>query len=207
MIAADDTSKESEPSKGRRSRLCLVLGGARSGKSTFALHLAARAGGRVAVVATGQACDKEMRARIERHRRERPREWLTIEAPTGVAEAVRHAAEQADAVLVDCVGFLVANLMGQEEAPSAEVEDRVGKEIQDIVEAAGDVHCILVSNEAGAGVVPPYPSGRLFRDLLGRSNQALARAADRVYWMVAGLPVEVKASGLAEHWGRDAEQA
>ena len=207
MIAGDDERKESGPREGRPRRLCFVLGGARSGKSAFALRLAARAGGRVAVVATAQACDEEMQARIERHRRERPSDWLTIEAPTGVAEAVRHAAEQADVVLVDCVGFLVANLMGHGEEPSAQVEGRVDKEVQDIVAAAGDTACILVSNEVGTGLVPPYPSGRLFRDLLGRANQALAGAADQVYWMVAGLPVEVKASGLAEHWERDAEQA
>jgi adenosylcobinamide kinase/adenosylcobinamide-phosphate guanylyltransferase len=206
MIAGDDTSKESEPREGIRGQLCLVLGGARSGKSAFALHLAARSGGRVAVIATGQACDEEMRARIERHRRERPSEWLTIEAPTRVGAAVRRAAEQVDVVLVDCVGFLVANLMGHGEELSRHVEERVDKEIQDIVAAAGDRACILVSNDVGAGVVPPYPSGRLFRDLLGRANQALARAADQVYWMVAGLPVEVKASGLAEHWERDREQ-
>jgi adenosylcobinamide kinase/adenosylcobinamide-phosphate guanylyltransferase len=206
MIADDDTSKESEPSKGPRSRLCLLLGGARSGKSAFALHLAARAGGRVAVVATAQAWDDEMRARIERHRRERPSDWLTVEAPTDVGTAVRRGAEQADVVLVDCVGLLVTNLMGHGEEPSRHVEERVDKEIQDIVAAAGDTDCILVSNDVGAGVVPPYPSGRLFRDLLGRANQALARAADQVYWMVAGLPVEVKASGLAEHWERDREQ-
>ncbi len=207
MTGDDSKGRQSEPHEGARGQLCLVLGGARSGKSAFALHLAARSGGRVAVVATGQACDEEMRARIERHRRERPSDWLTIEAPTGVAAAVRRAAEQAEVVLVDCVGFLVANLMGHDEVPSAQVEDRLNKEIEDIVGAARDTYCILVSNEAGAGVVPPYPSGRLFRDLLGRANQALARAADRVYWMVAGMPVEVKASGLAEHWGRDDEHA
>jgi adenosylcobinamide kinase/adenosylcobinamide-phosphate guanylyltransferase len=206
MTGDDPTKKGSGPREGIRGQLCLVLGAARSGKSTFALHLAARSGGRVAVVATGQACDEEMRARIERHRRERPSDWLTIEAPTGVGAAVRRAAEQAEVVLVDCLGFLVANLMGHGDAPSAEVDGRVGKEIQDIVAAAGDTYCILVSNEAGAGVVPPYPSGRLFRDLLGRANQALAQAADRVYWMVAGLPVEVKASGLAESWERGRER-
>ncbi|HUU54296.1 MAG TPA: bifunctional adenosylcobinamide kinase/adenosylcobinamide-phosphate guanylyltransferase [Armatimonadota bacterium] len=187
---------------GPRKQLCLVLGGVRSGKSAFALSLAERKGERVLFLATAEALDEEMRDRIERHRRDRPDHWRTVEAPAGAGETLRAEAGDADVVLLDCLGFLVANLMGEHTEDAAALEARVETEIDSLLAAydAGTATLIVVSNEVGMGVVPPYPSGRVFRDALGRANQRLARAADRVYWMVAGMPVEVKASGLAEKW-------
>lgn len=185
-----------------RKRLSLILGGARSGKSVFALGLAERAGKRVVFAATAEAGDEEMYARIERHRRERPDQWRTLEARMGVGKAIRREVGDADAVVVDCVGFLVANVMGEVGEDASAVEERVGREIDDLLSAFADgaASFIVVSNEVGMGVVPAYASGRVFRDALGRANQRLARAADQVYWMLAGLSVEVKASGLAEGW-------
>ncbi len=182
-----------------KKELWLVLGGVRSGKSAFAVRLAAQTAGRVMFVATAEAGDEEMRERIERHRQSRPDDWQTLEAPTGMGEALRAAAHDADAVVVDCLGLLVANLMGRAEQGAGDAEALVEGEIEALLAAhqGGTATTIIVSNEVGMGVVPPYPAGREFRDLLGRANQRMARAADRVYWMLAGLPIEVKASGMA----------
>jgi adenosylcobinamide kinase/adenosylcobinamide-phosphate guanylyltransferase len=184
-------------SKGGK-QLCFVLGGVRSGKSAFALSLAARLGERVTFVATAEAGDDEMRERIEHHRERRPVDWGTVEAPLDVARAV--AAADSDVVVVDCLGLLAANLMARAQATGASADDLMQSQVAGLLDAyhRGSASVIVVSNEVGMGVVPPYPSGREFRDLLGRANQRVAQAADRVYWMLAGLPVEVKTSGLAE---------
>jgi adenosylcobinamide kinase/adenosylcobinamide-phosphate guanylyltransferase len=181
----------------RRKELVLVLGGVRSGKSAFALSLAAQLGERVTFVATAEPGDQEMRERIERHRQCRPDAWGTVEAPLDVARAV--AAADSDVVVIDCLGLLAANLMARAQATGASADDLMESQVAGLLDAyhRGRASVIVVSNEVGMGVVPPYPSGREFRDLLGRANQCVARAADRVYWMLAGLPVEVKASGLA----------
>ena len=191
-----------DASSGDSSRLILILGGARSGKSGFALSLAERAGRRMLFVATAEALDEEMRQRVERHRRDRPDHWRTLEAPTGVGEALRGRAGDSDAIVLDCLGFLVSNLMGDDDADASQLKSRVDSEIGALLDFHGGsaATLIVVSNEVGCGIVPAYPSGRAFRDALGRANQQLARAAGRVYWMMAGLPVEVKASGLAEVW-------
>jgi adenosylcobinamide kinase/adenosylcobinamide-phosphate guanylyltransferase len=187
-------------SMGRKKALCLVLGGVRSGKSSFALRLAARSGERVTFIATAEAGDDEMRHRVERHKQSRPVHWRTVEAPTAVGEALSAAATDADVVVIDCLGFLTANLMGRAEPEAADAEALLDAEMEVLLAAhqRGAATTIVVSNEVGMGVVPPYPTGRQFRDLLGRANQRMAMAADRVYWMLAGLPIEVKASGIAE---------
>jgi len=184
-----------------RKELCLVLGGARSGKSAFAVSQAHGVGERVVFAATAEAGDDEMRARIERHRRERPAHWRTLEAPVGLGEAIRAAAGTAEVVIVDCLSFLVANVIGNGGGIDAvEADARVAQEMEALLSAfeGGRASFIVVSNEVGMGVVPAYASGRVFRDALGRANQRLSRAADRVYWMLAGMGLEVKASGLAE---------
>ena len=188
----------------RRKELCFVLGGVRSGKSGFALSLAEQRGERVTFIATAQAGDEEMRERIARHRQSRPGHWRTVEAPTRIGDALSAAAD-AEVVVIDCLGLLVANLMGRAEQEAAEAEALVEEEIAALLAAhrGGGATLIVVSNEVGMGVVPPYPAGREFRDLLGRVNQRVAQAADRVYWMLAGLPIEVKASGMAVGLGAE----
>jgi len=184
-------------------RLCLILGGVRSGKSTFAESRAAAHPGPVTYLATARPTDAEMWARIAAHRRNRPASWITVEAPDTVPEALRRAGAQPGLVLLDCLTNFVANLMTTrphehyEDPPPEElqaVEQRVGLAIQDLLEAytAGCADLIIVSNEVGLGVVPPYALGRIYRDALGRANMAVAAVADEVYWMVAGLPLRIK---------------
>jgi len=193
------TDNRSEPT--RRRQLILILGGARGGKSSFAQSLAAHTSENVTLVATAQAGDEEMRRRIEEHRRSRPQSWRTIEEPLHPAAALR-AAPPAGVVLLDCLTLLASNLLLQHEDSPAAAERAIDDEVADLlrVYAEGDATLIVVSNEVGLSVVPPYQLGRIYRDLLGRANQQIAAAADRVYWMLAGLPIEVKASGLAETW-------
>jgi adenosylcobinamide kinase/adenosylcobinamide-phosphate guanylyltransferase len=195
-------------------QLAFILGGARSGKSRFAETLAAQLGQRVLYVATAQIKDEEMRTRVLAHRQARPPTWRTIEASIAVGAAVRTAitAEPASIVLLDCLTLLISNLIlqGLTEEELADVnvsideaaaQARVAAELDELLGAfrSGDAHWIVVSNEVGWGLVPPYPLGRVYRDVLGWANQRLAAAADQVYLMVAGIPVDVKALGAKEH--------
>ncbi|MBM2810486.1 MAG: adenosylcobinamide kinase/adenosylcobinamide-phosphate guanylyltransferase [Chloroflexi bacterium] len=181
-------------------RLALVLGGARSGKSAFAARLAQRWGGPVLFVATATADDDEMRARIAAHRRERPSTWRTLETATRVGEQVKAAAHSGGTVLVDCLTLLVSNCLGALSDPEgADVTDRLDRTVDEevrellVATAAAEASCIVVSSEVGMGIVPDYPSGRVYRDALGRANQYLASQAENVYLMVAGIPVDIKA--------------
>jgi adenosylcobinamide kinase/adenosylcobinamide-phosphate guanylyltransferase len=183
-------------------KLILILGGARSGKSTFAQGLAGELGGeRVLYVATAEAEDEEMRRRIERHRRERPAGWGTLEARRNVGQAIQEGYGDAKAVLVDCLTVLVSNrLLAFEDAFAPEVEAAVMTEVEELAACAQIVpgSFIVVSNEVGMGVVPPYPLGRAYRDLLGKANQVLARRADEVYLLVAGLPLTLKGEQIRQ---------
>lgn len=177
-----------------RPRMVLLLGGARAGKSQFAERLAERWGNRVLYVATAQAGDAEMQARVEQHRARRPAHWHTVEEPLAVASAVEPYLPEADTVLLDCMTLWASNVLIAEGDP-ARAQERLLAEIERLVEACRrrGVLLLVVSNEVGQGVVPAYPLGRQFRDVLGRANQLLARHADAVLYFIAGLPVELKA--------------
>jgi adenosylcobinamide kinase/adenosylcobinamide-phosphate guanylyltransferase len=181
----------------------LVLGGARSGKSAWAERLAAASGRPVVYLATATAGDAEMAARIAAHRAARPARWRTIEAPYDVTEAVLEHAVEGDVVLLDCLTLWVSNLLVRAigDDPEATTFDRARVLEVEIVARAEDlldrargagIALILVSNEVGMGLVPPFPMGRLYRDVLGRVNQAVARRAESVVLMVAGLPVDLR---------------
>ena len=175
--------------------LTLVLGGARSGKSDYAQRLVERSAGNVMFVATATASDEEMRARIDAHRRGRPVNWETLEAPRRVGEALR-AAPLTEWVLLDCMTLLVSNILVDFPEPVAETDfhravDEELDSLLDIILKSGS-KWVIVSNEVGLGLVPAYPLGRFFRDALGRANQRLAQAADTVYFMVSGIPMLVK---------------
>jgi adenosylcobinamide kinase / adenosylcobinamide-phosphate guanylyltransferase len=166
----------------------LVLGGARSGKSRFAL-LCAPPRARVTFVATAQAGDGDMAQRIARHRAERPPHWRTVEEPLDLVPRLREACADADAVVVDCLTVWVANLLLR-----GDPDDHIVKQGEELAAllALLPVAITLVSNEVGLGVHPSSADGRRFRDVLGLVNQRIAAAADRVVLMVAGLPLTVK---------------
>lgn len=179
------------------AEIILVLGGARSGKSQFAQQLAQRiAGSEVLFVATAEAGDHEMARRIASHRAARPAGWTTLEAPFDLGAALSRTNVRPRAVLVDCLTLLVSNVLfrgGDDSRPDA-AERSVAQEINSLLAACesspGTV--IIVSGEVGLGLVPESALGRLYRDLLGWTNQAVAAQAATVYLLVAGLPVDLK---------------
>jgi len=171
----------------------LLLGGARSGKSHYAQQLAAELGGKVLFVATGEALDEEMQARIAEHQKARPENWRTLEIPTGIGRGVAKQIGDAEVVIIDCLTLLISNLLrGEPDYPEA--EKRVTSEINELIACVDklDASFVIVSNEVGMGLVPETRLGRIYRDLLGKANQLLASHATEVYLMVACLPVQVK---------------
>ena len=161
-------------------QLILILGGARSGKSRFAEHLA-RQHRRVLFVATAEASDEDMARRIQEHKLRRPSNWSTVEEPLDVASAVQSSLECTETGLVDCLTVWVSNLLlDNEDCPDAQdrILDAVDR-LMDVYESSSATW-IVVSNEVGLDVVPPNLLGRLYRDILGRVNLVVAARADRV---------------------------
>ena len=182
-------------------KFSLFLGGARSGKSSLAEKIAAEEGGdAVLYVATAEAGDEEMADRIARHQAARPESWRTLETPTGDGPAIKQAWQGEAVVLLDCITLLVTNLLPggvgfEQVAVQVEEYERVVlAEIEALLEVVGETeaHFLVVSNEVGMGLVPPYELGRAYRDILGRANRVLAEAADEVFFLVAGIPMQIK---------------
>ena len=165
------------------SGIALVLGGARSGKSRFALAYGRTLGARRLFVATAEAGDAEMAERVKRHREERGADFATREEPLHLPAllAERH---DADVVVVDCLTLWLCNLLMHDRSP-ADVEAEVEKLL--VTVARREHHTILVSNEVGLGIVPESASGRGFRDIVGRAHQQIAAQADEVYFAAMGM--------------------
>jgi len=186
------------------SQLILVLGGARSGKSTFAQRLAQRSECSVAFIATATASDEDMHDRIMLHRTARPPHWHTIEEPLKLAEALHQAADVADVILLDCITVWLSNwLFSQEELHDLETTAMKSHYTEGALNAIEELlttlatldsskTLIAVTNEVGLGIVPAYALGRVYRDVLGHVNQRLAAVTTHVYLMVAGLGVDIK---------------
>jgi adenosylcobinamide kinase/adenosylcobinamide-phosphate guanylyltransferase len=183
------------------SKMCnLIIGGARSGKSSFAQELALKSGEPVLFVATAEASDEEMRHRIEEHQKARPSDWSTLEVTTHVGRAIFQKIGEFKVVIIDCITLLVNNIFGQyshqntEQIDAPFIEKKLVDEISELVECINQVDAsfIIVTNEVGTGLVPANKVGRLYRDLLGKANQILAQRADKIYLMVAGLPLPIK---------------
>ena len=172
----------------------LVTGGARSGKSRYAQSLLEGCAS-VTFIATAEALDDDMRRRIARHRAERPASWTTVEAPCDLAGALRSVSPE-QPILVDCLTLWVSNLLlgAGEHAAEAEAPWYPAAEVQAALEALQRRRgpTVVVTNEVGLGVVPPTPLGRAYRDALGRVNQRMGEVAERVVFLVAGIPWTIK---------------
>ena len=169
--------------------IVLVLGGARSGKSAYAERLVAESRLAATYISTAEMGDEEMRKRIEDHRARRGREWRTVEAPLNLEDALSAEAGEGRAVLVDCLTLWASNLM----LAGADVDAR-GQTLAQVAQKVGGLR-VFVSNEVGLGIVPDNALGRHFQDAQGRLNQIIAAVADRVVFMVAGLPLALKGEG------------
>jgi adenosylcobinamide kinase/adenosylcobinamide-phosphate guanylyltransferase len=175
--------------------MILVLGGARSGKSAFARKLAEGLGKEVIYLATAEVTDSEMAERIRRHRLERPPHWQTVEEPRDLKKISGIVSGSGAVVLLDCLTILLSNIILKEELKElSRTEERLVKDFASLARAAAGSHypVIFVANEVGLGICPDNFLGRIFRDLAGRINQEMAKAATEVYFIQAGIPQKLK---------------
>jgi adenosylcobinamide kinase/adenosylcobinamide-phosphate guanylyltransferase len=180
----------------------LITGGARSGKSTFALSLAGKQYGRKYFLATAEPADDEMTERIRRHREERGDSWTTIEEPIDIARVIREADAEGSVIVVDCITVWLSNIILSvystvtDEDVFIDMENNdIERRVSDLVEILSSLKSssvFIVTNEVGMGIVPENRLARLFRDIAGRVNQRLAEVADSVFLMVSGIPVRIK---------------
>lgn len=181
----------------------LVTGGVRSGKSTFAEKLCMTLAPEAIYIATAQAYDDEMRERIALHTMERSQAdytWTTVEEPIRLPELLqewgnidRSNDNKAPTIIVDCLTLWLTNVLlsiDEQQDVAQMVKDEIQRLVEQVASYPG--HIILVTNEVGDGIVPEYPLGRLYRDLAGLMNQALARICSQIFLVTAGIPIELK---------------
>jgi len=169
-------------------KITLILGGARSGKSTQALNLA-KGIKKVAFIATCEGLDKEMKERILKHKADRPENWKTFEEPKELGGLLAKMDNSFDCIIIDCFTLLVSNLVlsgCQDEA----IIDKIKEFLSNLKKKKAKA--IIVSNEVGLGIVPANKLGRRFRDIAGKVNQLVAKESDEVLFIVSGLPLIVK---------------
>ncbi|MCQ4574284.1 MAG: bifunctional adenosylcobinamide kinase/adenosylcobinamide-phosphate guanylyltransferase [Candidatus Brocadiales bacterium] len=172
------------------TKLTLILGGVRSGKSSYAVELAKKYKN-VTYVATARVEDDEMKERVTMHKKLRPASWKTVESPENLSQTVEGL--DADLILIDCLTLYVSNLLlddNEKEAKEKYITGAIEKLCGVSKDTGADV--IMVSNEVGLGIVPADPLSRKFRDIAGRVNQIVASHADRVYFIAAGIPQKLK---------------
>lgn len=184
------------------SKVILITGGARSGKSSFAEKIALDLNIRTTYVATSIPFDDEMKERVRLHKERRPSTWNTVEAYKDLDKALHKVIDETDIVLLDCITVMITNLMMDSISDwdnisvedTRKVEKLVIDELDKLINYFEELDKILiiVTNEVGLGIVPMYPSARLFRDMAGRANQKLASIADEVHMCVSGIPLKIK---------------
>ena len=185
------------------NQITLLLGGARSGKSALACSLASQSAKQpIIYIATALAADQEMAERIRRHQQDRPAHWRVVEAPLALAEAIVQHNQPDSCLIIDCLTLWLSNLLHDAEGtpnPLAKIEPQIAAFEQALINAKGRI--LIVSNEVGLGIIPLGELTRRFVDEAGRLNQRLARLADRVLFVAAGLPLVLKES--PEHTSYD----
>ncbi|UCE70951.1 MAG: bifunctional adenosylcobinamide kinase/adenosylcobinamide-phosphate guanylyltransferase [Nitrospiraceae bacterium] len=193
------------------AKITFVIGGARSGKSSFVLNKAAETRGPRAYIATGEALDAEMQDRIQQHREDRGTEWVTCEEPVRLAETVLNSHGKYTVIVIDCLTLWLSNIMtrtqntDQRTKTTDSRQEMIYENMNEFVHTlnqmknssdsslkSGFCNLYIVSNEVGMGIVPENPLAREFRDLAGFLNQKVAEAADEVYMVAAGIPVKIK---------------
>ena len=170
--------------------IIFVIGGCRSGKSNHALQTAEKMpGNRKIYIATCVPQDAEMKRRVAKHQKERSRSWATVEEPIDLPAAISERSQNADVILVDCLTLWVSNLLME-----TSDEEKLEETISQLTDTLEKARCpiVLVSNEIGTGIVPENTLARQYRDIIGLANQAVAKTAGKVIWMIAGIPVTVK---------------
>ena len=176
------------------NQITLLLGGARSGKSALACSLASQPADQpITYIATAMPADQEMAERIRRHQQDRPAHWRVVEAPFALAEAIEQHSHPDSCLIIDCLTLWLSNLLHDAEGtpePLAQIEPQIIALEQALIKAKGRI--LIVSNEVGLGIIPLGDLTRRFVDEAGRLNQRLARLADRVLFVAAGLPLVLK---------------
>lgn len=169
--------------------LIFIIGGARSGKSAYAIEVGSKIPGRKAFIATSEAFDEEMRERIVMHRKNRPVDWETIEEPIAINNVLQKIDGLYNVIIVDCLTLWLSNLLGKDVD-----REHISEEIELLVAAIKAVSytAIIVSNEVGQGVVPENKMARVFRDMSGLMNRKVACVADEVYLVTCGIPLKIK---------------
>jgi adenosylcobinamide kinase/adenosylcobinamide-phosphate guanylyltransferase len=176
------------------SKIIFITGGARSGKSSFALKKALSIKGRRAFIATARALDEEMKQRIELHREQRRGEWDTFEEPLRIIETLKTIRTSYEVIIIDCLTMWVSNLMMEDKERKME-NGKWKREIEKFIDCLKDLNNLslfIISNEVGMGIVPDNEMARRFRDIAGTLNQKVAEVADEVYLMVSGIAVRIK---------------
>ncbi|KPK01248.1 MAG: hypothetical protein AMK71_06325 [Nitrospira bacterium SG8_35_4] len=171
-------------------KLAFITGGARSGKSAFALREASGLKGKKAYVATAEALDDEMKERIRKHKAERGKDWDTYEEPLNIADTLQDIQGKYKGILIDCLTLWLSNTLLASQQPEESIDifiDRLSS-----LNSADGLHLYIVANEVGMGIVPDNALSRQFRDLAGTLNQRVAGLADEVNLVIAGIPVRIK---------------
>jgi len=170
--------------------LIFIIGGCRSGKSTYALQTAERIPAEKKIfIATCLPQDDEMKQRVAKHQTARSQNWITVEEPLHLPEAILQNSRRAEVILIDCLTLWVNNLL-METDDEKQLEQTISQLINTLEKTTRPI--VLVSNEVGTGIVPENKLARQYRDIIGLVNQAVAKTASKVIWMVAGIPVTVK---------------
>ncbi|MBI5676309.1 MAG: bifunctional adenosylcobinamide kinase/adenosylcobinamide-phosphate guanylyltransferase [Nitrospirae bacterium] len=174
-----------------KRKIVFITGGARSGKSSFALNETAKVEGRKAYIATAQALDDEMKERIEKHRKERDADWDTFEEPFKVSEIISDLRVKYSVVLLDCLTLWLSNVISGDMDCSGKIYDLMAV-LENLKFDTSNSKLFIVSNEVGMGIVPENELARRFRDTAGFLNQKVAEIADEVYLVTVGIPIKIK---------------
>ena len=172
-------------------KITFITGGARSGKSSFAMAEASKINGKKAYIATAEALDEEMRKRIENHKRQRGNDWVTYEEPIKIAKVIKEIKGKYSLIIIDCLTLWLSNIMHSDLDIIDEIENLI--DTLRVTRHASRIY--IVSNEVGMGIVPENDMARRFRDISGILNQKVAEVSDEVYLLVAGIPMKIKGKG------------